>query len=244
MISFVFDNGEYNLPSTALLVGIDETGCEDYKDDNFPVFGLGGCAVFASDYYRFLGDPWSDMKERFFGGKNNPLHAAELRKPSKEQLSALESFFTESPIFRLATMSARRFENLSRTDNLHLLVQSVLHQVCEIATLLKPTEIVFVTEDSQRIGKAMRNYFRAYQLASVDGVIPCKVMYATKDICLPLLEVADFVIHPAGAQVRNRIKSNPSKRVATRKDFEIVFLKVDKRFCKYQEMLLAQPDEI
>lgn len=244
MLSFEHENGSYHLPDTALVVGIDETGCENYADKNFPVFGLGGCAVLARDYFRLIEEPWSMIKDSYFSGRNTPLHAAELKNPSKDQLSALESFFTNSPIFRFATMSAISFENGSGTDNLHLLVQSVMHQVCEFASLTNPSEVVFVIEDSQRIGKATRSYFSAYQMSSDNGIIPRKVMYATKDVCLSLLEVADFVVHPAGAQVRNRIKGTFPKSGPIRKDFEIVFHKADRRLCSYQEMLIAQPTEI
>lgn len=243
MLSIEHENGKYDLPDTALIVGIDETGCEDYKDDNFPVFGLGGCAVRAGDYFSFVDDPWSEIKDRYFAGKNTPLHATDINKPTKDQLSALEFFFTKSPVFRFATMSAISFDNGSGTDNLHLLVQSVMHQVCEFASIVKPTEVVFIVEDSQRIGKAMRSYFSAYQFGTDEGVIPSKVMYATKDKCMSLLEVADFVVHPAGTQVRNRIKGRFPKSGPIRKDFEIVFHKADRRLCSYQEMLSAQETE-
>lgn len=240
-LSFQHEKGIYSPPDDALVIGIDETGCEDYLDNNFPVFGIGGCAIRAGDYFRFVDDPWSAMKDSHFNGKNMPLHAADLKKPSKGQLQALEEFFTELPFFRFATMSAITFQNGSGADNLHLLVQSVIHQVCEFASITQPPEVVFVLEDSQRIGKAMRQYFSAYQMGTDEGVIPSKIMYTTKNMCMSLLEVADFVLHPAGAQVRNRIKGTLSKTRPIRKDFEIVFHKADRRLCNYQEMLSAQP---
>lgn len=243
ILSFEHENGKIKPPDTALIVGIDETGCEDYRDNNYPVFGLGGCAVRAGDYFRYADDPWSEMKDKYFGGRATSLHAADIKNPTKNQLLALESFFTEQPIFRFATMSAVSFDNNSGTDNLHLLVQSVIQQVCEFVSLVRPSEVIFVIEDSQRIGKSMRSYFSAYNIGTEDGVIPSKIMYATKDVCMSLLEIADFVIQPAGAQVRNRIKGTFPKSSSIRKDFKIVFRNVDPRLCSYQEMLSAQRTE-
>ena len=39
------------------------------------------------------------------------------------------------------------------------------------------------------------------------------------------MEVADFIIHTAGAQLRDRI----SKKNLNRKDFEVVFNEIDKK---------------
>jgi hypothetical protein len=49
---------------------------------------------------------------------------------------------------------------------------------------------------------------------------------------MPALEVADFIIHTAGAQTRSRIFDSDK----VRKDFEIIFRNVDKRLVSFMEI--------
>jgi Protein of unknown function (DUF3800) len=64
-----------------LLFFIDETGHETFADKNYPVFGLGGCAINSSSAAAAIAEPWRAMKAAHFGGEDVPLHANELRNP-------------------------------------------------------------------------------------------------------------------------------------------------------------------
>jgi len=89
-----------------LLFFIDETGHETFADKNYPVFGLGGCAINSSSAAAVIAERWRAMKAAHFGGEDVPLHANELRNPTTEQLDALSKFFREQQFARLAvTMS-------------------------------------------------------------------------------------------------------------------------------------------
>lgn len=235
------EDGLIEIIGDTLVVAIDETGCEDYKDSNFPVFGIGGCAVLARDYGRLIDIPWRSLKERHFGGSDSFLHAAELRHPTQDQLKGLEIFFTKSPFFRFATTSAISFDNGSEFSNINLLVTSIMNQICDIVSIVRPTEILCIFENSQRIGKEIYSILKSYKIGNDQFQITPRVMYANKNLRLSCLEVADFIVHPAGAQVRNRIGKSRKKRSLVRKDFEAVFKKVDPIFCSYQEMILALP---
>jgi uncharacterized protein DUF3800 len=91
---------------TCLLFFIDETGHETFADKNYPVFGLGGCAITSSAAEGTMAKPWCAMKAEYFGGENVPLHANELRKSTSGQLAAQAKFFREQQFARLAvTMS-------------------------------------------------------------------------------------------------------------------------------------------
>jgi hypothetical protein len=85
-----------------LMFFVDDTGHEDFADPNFPVFGLGGCALLPAAIDQNLRQPWRRMKERHFGGLDVPLHASELRSPSRDQLAALAHFFREQVFGRFA----------------------------------------------------------------------------------------------------------------------------------------------
>lgn len=227
-----------------LIVAIDETGCEDYKDNNFPVFGIGGCAVLARDYAKLIDDPWRSLKATCFGGDDIALHAADLRFPTPDQLKALELFFTKLPFFRFASTSARTFDNGSELSNVNLLVMSVMHQVCDFVSWVRPSQVLFIFEHSQRIGREVYSVLKSYKMENDEYEIVPRVMYATKESRLSCLEVADFVVHPAGAQVRNRISASKNKKSNIRKDFEVVFNKTDPRFSSYQEMILTLPSNL
>ena len=79
------DGVEY-LSEKTLLIVIDDTGQENFKDPNFKVFGLGGCAFLVRDYQRLIEKPWNEMCQRYFPEVKRPMHAADLRKPSTAQL--------------------------------------------------------------------------------------------------------------------------------------------------------------
>lgn len=235
------EEGIIEVHGNTLIVAIDETGCEDYKDNNFPVFGIGGCAVLARDYARLIDDPWLSLKATCFGGHDIALHAADLRSPTQDQLNALELFFSKLPFFRFASTSARTFDNGSELSNVNLLVMSVMQQVCDFVSWTRPSQVLFIFEYSQRIGRELYSVLKSYKMGNDEYEVVPRVMYATKDLKLSCLEVADFIMHPAGAQVRNRINPSKSKKPIIRKDFDVVFNKIDPRFSSYQEMILTLP---
>jgi hypothetical protein len=51
------------------------------------------------------------------------------------------------------------------------------------------------------------------------------------------MEVSDFVMHAAGAQVRNRVLGKLSHMNTVRQDFAAVFHKVDHKLSNYNELL-------
>lgn len=55
-----------------LLFFIDETGHETFADKNYPVFGLGGCAINSSSAPAVIAEPWRAMKAVHFGGEDVP----------------------------------------------------------------------------------------------------------------------------------------------------------------------------
>ena len=83
-----------------LMFFCDDTGHEDFRDRNFPVFGIGGCGIMAGAIEPVLKQPWRAMKAAHFGGPDVPLHASELRHPTQSQLDALNRFFREQEFCR------------------------------------------------------------------------------------------------------------------------------------------------
>lgn len=242
--SILHDAGSIEYSDSTLLVGIDETGHEEFADNRHPVFGLGGCAVLLRNYEEHIANPWRQMKEQFFGGAARPLHASDLRTPSPDQLDALNYFFTTQPFFRFAAMSARTVVNTTEAPVIQLLGHAIWGCIAEISKWAQPLDVVVVLEDSERLRRDLYGYIAGFEIGNEDVHIKPRVFFATKRVNQPFMEVADFVIQAAGAQVRNRVlgKLNPMRVI--RKDFESIFHSVDRRLTSYTELLEAHPGEV
>src|SRR5687767_2309976 len=70
------DDNELVLERTDLLVWIDEPGSETLSDPNYPVFGIGGCAITGDRYVEEIDQPWRELKTAHFGGSDKLLHAS------------------------------------------------------------------------------------------------------------------------------------------------------------------------
>ena len=99
-----------SLEPSCLMVFIDETGSESLSDKIHPVFGLGGCAVLASDYEKLISIPWDNLKNEYFEGADKTLHASELNSPTPQQLEALNDFFKNNGFVRVAGIACKNTE--------------------------------------------------------------------------------------------------------------------------------------
>lgn len=233
--SIEHDAGTIDYPGTTLLVGLDETGHEEFADPNHPAFGLGGCAMLLKDYDVLIDRPWRGMKRECFGGADVQLHASDLRNPTKQQLEALEYFFTHFQFFRFAVMAGSTVKNTTNAQLMQIVCAAVWGRIAEIAKWTQPTDVVVVAEQSDRTKKEVYGYLAGYEIGNETIRIKPRVFLAKKTAGQSFMEVADFVMHPAGAHVRNRLLGKPS----IRQDFSAVFHKVDHRLSGYVELLQA-----
>jgi hypothetical protein len=202
-----------------LMFFVDETGHEDFADPNYPVFGLGGCAALAAAIDQNLRAPWREMKERFFGGADVPLHAADLRNPTTEQVNAIAAFFRNQEIGRFAltmTASTKLPEGMKAIQ----VMPGVLRRRWEELTprfVPLPVEIAFIHEASDRGDELLQRYF-GESVGTIDGK-RVQVHHGIMPKGDEALEVADFVVQAAGGQARHGI--TPS--LSVRRDFEVIF---------------------
>ncbi len=239
MIELVLDlkNGkEIRLPETTFVVAIDDTGHEEFKDPNYQVFGIGGCAFLVKDYERLIEKPWNYMCHHFFPSINRPMHAAELRSLSQKQLGAFKHFFENFQFFRLAVTASVKSRKDIENGFIEIVGATLLQRICDAGRWAEFDRILILFEESERVemkvlqslsGKKIKQNLREIEIQL--GLIP-------KSSSVPAMEVADVIIHTAGAQTRIRI----SGKQEVRKDFEIIFRNVDNRFVSFSEITSVQ----
>jgi hypothetical protein len=243
-IEIYSENGARALNPNCLIVGWDETGHEQYADSHYPLFGLGGCAVLAKDYRPILYDPWIRLRTEHFPGLPG-MHAADMRELSETQMRTLASFFADGKFFRFAALTSLDTACPPDVDQVGVVVRQALQQLTRITERAGADSVALILEDSRRLHSTIVSFISGYQFRKRDGNemvrLPMFEYRGTKDLREPLLEVADFVIHTAGSEVRSRL--NGYSRI--RRDFRAVFVPQGRtdlaEFIKITEVKVRKP---
>lgn len=220
------DGGWIHLSPFTLAVWIDETGHEEFADPDYPLFGLGGCACLASQYAELIDRPWRALKAEHFGGADASMHASELREPTQAQLNALGHFFHTQPFARVAgvisdeTVMGKQFPPYQLAAS--ILLKRVNDVIPQFQTL---TDVALIVEQSQRGDTLARKYLDAYRYKVTDDkgsqrMLGFQAYFAPKMPTSFGLEIADFIMHAVGGQVRTRLQTT---REPQRRDFKAVF---------------------
>jgi len=203
-----------------LMFFCDDTGHEDFRDRQFPVFGIGGCAIMAGAVEHVLKRPWQAMKTERLGGPDVALHASALRSPTQPQLNALNRFFRVQEFGRFAVTITPACE-LPGITAYQAVSLSLRRRWEELTPRFRPTptEVAFVFEASERGDRLVQRYF-SDMVVTIDGVrVPIHRGIIPKWAGDEALEVADFVVQAAGRQARRWDTGDERFR----RDFEAVF---------------------
>lgn len=189
-------------PNT-LLIFLDETGEEKLSDPNAPFFGFGGVVVENRNYLASVESPWHLLKERHFDGADSPLHAADLRKPSRTQIEALNHFFTQHRFGRFAATCTDRTINKLDTPIEEVVATTLWDRFKEVANQFSWHNILILYEENRRLIPALKRELFSKTPENQSGVpIPVESFTVMKDPRFAGMEVADFVAHTAGRQSR------------------------------------------
>ena len=239
---FKDESGEPLGTEQDLVLFVDETGHECFRDPAHPVFGYGGCAVMAADYHRIIHEPWQRLKAQWLGNATLPLHAADFRA-STAQAKALAAFFHQ-PFARFAAVMKASTKNASSLSAYDVTSACLMRRARDLAAWYPAGRLVFVFESSQRLDPFSARFFgKVHFHVENDGTtteLPVRWCRMPKSAVEPGLELADFVIHTAGAQVRKHEKQGTA---GYRLDFRAVFQDVDHRLASYMEIDSVQQGE-
>ena len=197
---------------------------EEFADPKYPLFGMGGCACLASSYDLLIRTPWRELKAKHFGGSDLALHASELGRPGNEQIEALAQFFLSQGFYRFYAIAKHTTTIAGPLDPYHLVARCMLERVRTIASRCVLDSIAMIFEQTDRGDLQAARIFGAYNFSYEDCTpLPVEWRRLSKSLREPGLEVADFVLHVAGSQTRDRLNG----RTNWRKDFDSVFHNID-----------------
>ena len=207
-----------------LMFFVDETGHETFADDQYPVFGMGGCAVMSSAANMAMNDAWRAMKAQYFGGDTVPLHASALRNPSPDQLAALSKFFNEQKFARFAVTMSKSIDLPRGMTPVDVAAGALYNRFRDLLSRVvpEPNEVAFLHEASDRCDRLVEKHFGGTVVRIEGTVIPVHKALIPKSAGLAELEVADFVMHAAGRRAA-QLHRNPTTLQPPGKDFVAVF---------------------
>jgi hypothetical protein len=220
------------------LVFVDETGDRRLKNPSYQVFGLGGCATLAKYYNSNIVNPWESMKEKHFGDKHTPLHASRLPKLTYTQMDAFGQFFSGNEFCRIAVClnNCTSFKQAPNIGIYQIVSRWLLQGIENTARHFNIGRIFLVIEESKKGDKLASQFINGYSFIrsqnGTDSKIPFFKYRMPKKEGEAALEIADFVIHTAGNQVRRGLEAS----VPRRKDFSAVFESVDERLISFLEI--------
>lgn len=176
------------------------------------------------------------------GSAATPLHANELGRLRSVIAPAIGSFFHERIFGRVGVFSTDATTVSENSPSPWLLAGLVMHSVGDVvrAIHLRPPQICVILESSERLERALSFHLGGYRLRSQDGDYDVKprILLLAKSAGEAGLEVADFILHAGGGNVREWLRTGANPQ---RKDFKAVFEPehVSHEYVKYIDLLSA-----
>ena len=232
------DKGTVTLGPQTLVFALDDTGHENFKDPNHPVFGLGGCGFLVRDYSRLIDEPWNNMCQTVFKEQKRPLHAANI-KFTREQMENLSIFFSSYEFFRIAVTTNHNLINKTENGVIELIGNVLLSRITEVGKWAEFDRLFILFESSERIESKVLAGISNKAIIRANIKIPIELAIIPKSACMSGWEIADFIAHTCGAQARTMEQGIKSKR----KDFDLIFNSINKNLTSFMHIQKAAYDK-
>jgi hypothetical protein len=169
--------------------------------------------------------PWREVRRRVAGSPDAPLHASKLKvdELTQGQIDAITSFFTSQPIARIAVTVTSITKLHSDLPTVELVTKALLNRMADVAKWRQFGRMAVVIESSERADTLLQASLRDLRLEVGGTVLPADVYFMPKSAHEPALEVADFLIHTAGAQAKWKIEG----RSGFRRDYTAMYQSLD-----------------
>lgn len=222
-----------------LLMFIDDTGHERLK--GHVMYGLGGCAVLGRDYQSVIVDPWLRLRAATTGSSSTQLHAADFAGiATHDNMTAMNRFFAEQPFHRFAALGTRATTHPSDRELMAWVIDMLKQKrLLQIISRTAARSVAVIFEASDRADDLLAEYFGEFRLQENGQEIPVQQFFMPKRSGQPGLEVADFVINPAGRFVRHRYNGGEGFPL----DFQAVFHRCDPALTSFMCIEEIEPPE-
>lgn len=224
-----------SLPHDCLAVFVDDTGNELLKDSVQKVFGLGGCAVMASQLDAIVRHPWRDVRRIVGGSADARLRAADIRNPTPEQIAAVDSFFKENAFSRFGAICSLETALDSGLSPFVAVARCLGNRLTDIIKWQPFSSVAVIFEHSERLKDKFEESFGTLDLREDTRSIPLDFYWMNKSDGEPALEVADFIANAIGTEVRHRLAG----KVGHAKNFESFFHHQDRRLVSFMDISQA-----
>jgi hypothetical protein len=232
--------GETNLvlPDRCLAVFVDDTRHEALVAGH-PVYGLGGCDALARDLDPLIRAPWREIRRCVAGSPDTPLHANEFAGfATPANIAAVAEFFSANPFARFGAIISTETALADGLGPVPTIANVLQARIADMARWTTFDSLAVIFEWSDRADRLIEAAFQGFSLEERRPPIPVECYFMRKHHAEPALEVADFVIHAVGRQVRQNLK----KRGDFVPDFCSVFHAVDRRLTSFTEVASVTHD--
>lgn len=224
---------ELSLSARTLAFFLDETGHERFADSGHPVFGMGGCAVLGSGLDAVVISPWRSVRKAVRGDADLPLHASEFsRTATPVHIQAVSHFFATQPLARLALVMPREASLRADLTPDYVALFSLMRRIENIAKWQPFSDIALIFEQGSRIDREIEKLLSYFSVTADGHAVPVRGYFLPKKSMHPALEVADFIMHAVGQQVRHRARGRPGFL----RNFQAVFHGIDRRLTSFVEV--------
>jgi hypothetical protein len=221
------------VPNKCLVVYIDDTGHEKLARKH-TVYGLGGCAVLGRDLDRLILQPWRSVRRVITGSADTPLHASTLHTAvdGLEEAGAIIAQFFKLPFYRLGAIISKLAILPDDLSVIRIIKEVTELRINEIVGRTLCREVKNIFESSDRADPLIEEVFQNLEVRRGWKVIPTECYFMSKKAGDPGLEMADFVVHAVGGQMRQNLKHRGRFRL----DFQAVFHSVDRKYTSFLEV--------
>ncbi len=232
-------DGDHIFEPSTFVMFVDETGHEEFADKNHPVFGLGGCGILVGAYSRTIQAPWEQLKATSFGDSGKSLHASGTQFTG-DQIAAISEFFRDHHFFRFAAVVHSSARLAAELPPYAQIAHTVMDQLRQAVSTLHVSRIVICVEESTRGDRLARRYLSPFETLFLrdewhEWEVPVLRYTGSKALGDAGLEVADFIMHSAGTQVRETARGT-TDYANPRKDFQVVFKSQQDENCWFTEL--------